>query len=497
MEFRTTIRRKVTRRSGFNASGETTGSEVKITNAIRFKSDSSKAEFKFLRKNVIMVPLFNKNFGMVAFSTYLYPNKPTSVTVKLSGIYNGQLYNWTTSKTIEEGRWNRIGLHGNIEITNELREVSEITCFLGIRSQSGVDLNIISTELNAVNYDYYIDNDEAGMRFHQKTYATIPEIYYFDPEVKLEEILVKHTPGTFSTGISVVRKSCNRCTRYLPINAVEERNKVSFSNHCVKNAPCTHSAFSKYRIVEKTPRIDEAISQKIKNEYMHMYHGYQLECVACKKYYVNSALNKLRTPTQHREDSLRRRAFEVLTDTLLGNKWIYFDFREKTGKEFDKYIWEKFNRKCFNCGIDIPFDDFHLDHTMPLAYLWPLDIHATCLCSTCNGKKSDSFPVDFYSSEKINELIKITGIDETLVKSRAVNEVALNRLKEEVVWFFDTFLMNEEYQKIRDGKKAADLILLSLTKVISSSENKFNLIEEYYKKTGRLPTSVTLKKAPK
>lgn len=496
MEFRSSIRRVVTRRSGFNASGETTGSEVKITNAIRFKAEANKAGFKFERKSVSMVPVFGINHGMLAFATYIFPYAPCTLNIKMGGIYNGKQYGWTTSKVLEDGKWNRIGLHGLIEIINDIQEINDLTCFLEINSPNNIDFNIASSELNVVAYDYYLDNKEAGFRFGQKTYATIPETYYFGSEVKLEDILVKTTPGEFSIGESLVLKSCNRCTRYLPINVEEERNKVSFSNHCVKNAPCTHPAFSKYKIVEKTAKIDAGILNKISYDTMTVHHGFQLECVACKKYFVNSALNKLRTTTQHREDSLRRRAFEVLADTLLENNWIYFEFRGRTGKEFDEFIWNRFKRKCFNCGEKVTLDGYHLDHTMPLAYLWPLDVHATCLCATCNGKKSDSFPVDFYSTEKLDELIEITGIDEALVKSRAANQAALEKLKERVVWFFDVFLMDDDYQKVRDGKLTADLILHSLLKVISTSQNKFDIIGEYFDITGRYPNSVTLKKAP-
>jgi hypothetical protein len=122
-----------------------------------------------------------------------------------------------------------------------------------------------------------------------------------------------------------------------------------------------------------------------------------------------------------------------------------------------------------------------LDHTMPLAGLYPLDESATCLCSTCNGSKSDLYPVDFYTPDKIKELSQITNLDLELLLSRSPNQKVIEKLMTRLKWFFEEFLTFEEYIKVRDGKRAADSILHSLQKVINKSELPFDLIEEYSK----------------
>ena len=47
------------------------------------------------------------------------------------------------------------------------------------------------------------------------------------------------------------------------------------------------------------------------------YYGHQLECKACKKFFVNMPLNPQRNAQQFKEDGLRRRAIEVLINHLL------------------------------------------------------------------------------------------------------------------------------------------------------------------------------------
>ena len=79
--------------------------------------------------------------------------------------------------------------------------------------------------------------------------------------------------------------------------------------------------------------------------------------------------------------------------------------------------------------------EFQLDHTMPLAYLWPIDEFATCLCAGCNNSKHDHFPVDFYSTEELTRLVQITGIDQRILLLRDVNEEQLNRVIGDIVRF--------------------------------------------------------------
>jgi len=133
-----------------------------------------------------------------------------------------------------------------------------------------------------------------------------------------------------------------------------------------------------------------------------------------------------------------------------------------------------------------------LDHTLPLAYLWPLNSTATCLCPSCNSAKRDKFPVDFYKPEQLVELSGVTGIPLEVLRTRPINGQATDRLIARIDWFFDTFLAEDDYQKVRRGKRTADLILHALQSVLGAAGKQGDLVDLYRQSTGRLPTTISL-----
>ena len=197
----------------------------------------------------------------------------------------------------------------------------------------------------------------------------------------------------------------------------------------------------------------------------------------------------MRNPQQFKEDGLRRRALEVLVNTLLDKNLIHHDFEFHNKKEFSEYIWEKFDKKCFKCGKLLKLSEMHLDHTMPLAYLYRLDESATCLCSEHNSQKSDSFPKDYYSKEELVKLSEITNLDLNILSSTSPNMKVVLLLIENIEWFFDEFLMYPEYQKVRDNILTADKIYASLVRILKNTG--IDLLNNYYSKTGYYPKSIT------
>jgi hypothetical protein len=77
----------------------------------------------------------------------------------------------------------------------------------------------------------------------------------------------------------------------------------------------------------------------------------------------------------------------------------------------------------------------HLDHTRPLAYLWPIDAHASCLCPEHNNAKTDKFPIDFYNKEQLRELSKITKLPYRKLIERRLNEKELKRILDNISAF--------------------------------------------------------------
>ncbi len=478
--FKTPVRRNTKNVTGHKVGGELSGGEVKINYSNRLELAGQKSyEFKQFIDNDIN--LFLNPIAVLAIGCYIYPlnNCLVKLTIEIenTGISETAVYE------LLSGKWYSIGLDLEVDLSeNSLKEknVNYSLTFESNESNYIIDYSMLNYGL--IDYQYFQDNDVYSHFSNSKKQICFPEQFYFDNEIIIDNSKI---------GNVVYKKSCNRCQRYLPINPFEEREALAFSNHCSTKAPCTHSNFSNYQIIENT--VDEAqfdnliknTSYSLKDGYLYSYFGHQLECKACKKFYVNAALNHLRTSTQHREDSLRRRAVEQLTNRLLGLTWIYHKFRLKNKKEFDREIWNKFNKSCFKCKneIDSP-KEMHLDHTMPLAYLYPLDEHATCLCSTCNNEKRDKFPVHYYNIDELKKLSEITQLPIDLLSSTSSNEVVVEKLKENLIWFFEEFLTHEDYQKVREGKKAADSILHSIQKAVNNSKEKFNLIDEYTKLKG-------------
>jgi hypothetical protein len=177
-------------------------------------------------------------------------------------------------------------------------------------------------------------------------------------------------------------KSCNRCGRFLPINLDDEQKHLSFSNHCKApdRRPCKHGSFGTLTDVDT-------------NDSVRLEFGFQLECRFCKKFEVNAALNPQRNAAQMKEDGARRRFFELLLTELYGES-AQLRYRHQTGRELPDDVWKRFERSCFKCKTRLPTPrDMNLDHTRPLALLWPLDETATALCGSCNSEKRDRPPI--------------------------------------------------------------------------------------------------------
>ena len=250
-------------------------------------------------------------------------------------------------------------------------------------------------------------------------------------------------------------KSCNRCGRFLPVNVHNERAHLSFSNHCVADhrRPCQHAGFGRIR-------------ERYGDDVYELEYGFQLECRFCKKFEVNAAHNPQRSSAQMKEDAQRRRSFELLLEYLYEGS-DQLRYRHRTGSELTNDVFLRFDSRCFKCRTPLATpSDMHLDHTRPLALLWPLDETATSLCGTCNSSKRDRPPVDYYTPAELRELSDITSIPLIELQDPSPNLEAIEYLRSRAEWFFDEFLSLPELQEVKDGKKAEDLLLKALDKAL-------------------------------
>ncbi|QXI15024.1 HNH endonuclease [Pseudomonas hamedanensis] len=228
------------------------------------------------------------------------------------------------------------------------------------------------------------------------SYHIIPETFYLH-HITAIDMDIESTESThfnLSDGRTIHLKKCSYCGRQLPIDP-NNLGVLAFHKHNKKKS-------------------------------LH-----QNECRACKKWRINDNLNHTRTPDQLHESSVITRERKI----FLREPERLQEIKERTGAGLRSQVWERFEKKCFRCATPVALDGFHLDHTRPLAYLWPIDEFATCLCSVCNNEKKDKFPVDFYTSAQIRRLSEITGLSEVALNKKSINESELIRMTSDLPRF--------------------------------------------------------------
>ena len=314
----------------------------------------------------------------------------------------------------------------------------------------------------------HLAHTREGLRKNMYIYS--PEAHFFT-QAGTVEITIDDKPITPQTeSQTLYLKSCNRCARFLPINITHEQQHLSFTNHCTAShrVPCSHGGFGTL--------VNTDDDTKLK-----LYHGFQLECRFCKKFEVNAAHNPQRTAAQMKEDSTRRRAIERLLEQLYGASPQLL-YRYKYSTELTDDIWERFNQRCFNCGVLLQSSrSIHLDHTRPLALLWPLDETATALCEACNTDKRDRPPTKFYSYNQLQILSEQTNIPLQELLDPTPNIDAINRLIAKIDWFFDDFLTQDRMTRVNDGKVPAELLVKALQKTLNKCPDgaPIDLMAEY------------------
>jgi hypothetical protein len=356
----------------------------------------------------------------------------------------------STLSGFAEDSWNKVGSMWKATNAEPVEIVFSLT------ANAAGNVAIYQPLCGRIRHKYLDDARNALMK---NMYDFAPEAVFIDGEIEATVDIV--APGHSEDGVhELILKSCNRCGRFLPINIENERNHLSFTNHCVAahRRPCKHSTFSSLR------------NEANKSDTIKLDYGYQLECRFCKKFEVNAAHNPQRSSGQMKEDGARRRAFELLlADLYKGTPQLLY--RHKFHSELADDVWKNFGKCCFNCGTNLnTARDMHLDHTRPLAFLWPLDETATALCGSCNSKKRDRAPSAFYVKPgQLLQLSNITKIPLTELESPSPNESAIVTLMERLDWFFDVFLMRPEMVKEREGKITGELVVKALQRVLASS----------------------------
>lgn len=422
-------RRPATRRSGFQTHAEATGGRYSYDSVGAYQITNSEP----LRIRFELPPVDDEKFVGLGF--YFRASQPIKFHCNNSNFERFELSEYAYPS------WNKCGHIWKSEAPENL--VIEISAF------SNAKVEIFNIGCGVVWHEYFKDARENIMK---NIHKFAPEALFFTKKGD-----VQISSNNIGQGEEIPIKECNRCARFLPVNLDNERNTLSFSNHCVRHRPCTHKGFG---------RLENLRTKQIKQ----LEYGFQLECRFCKKFVVNAALNPQRNADQMKEDAQRRRYFELLLAELY-NQSKQLDFRHKTEKELATYIWNKFQKKCFKCKKNLPSArNMHLDHTRPLAFLWALDETATALCKDCNTSKRDRFPSEFYANSELVELSKLTGISLSELKNPSPNLEALSLIISRRDWLYSEFLNKEDLLEEKDGKIPAELICKALDRVLSFFE---------------------------
>lgn len=429
-------RRAVTRTSGFSSHPDATGGDYKEEACPSFLLPGNKTI-----RVVFELPDHHEG-EWLGYGLWYCCSAP--IRVEISG--GPTKY---TEKQYRYPDWSKVGSMWK----SEDPEHRKVTIYL--IPEADIELALFEPRCGIVHHRY-LENSRPQILTNMYLYA--PEGLFIQTPGVTETITETAVENSRANAVPLYLKSCNRCARFLPINIGDERNSLSFSNHCkaAHRVPCRHRGFG-------------ILSEIDSRREMHLTYGFQLECRFCKKFTVNAAHNPQRTAGQMKEDAARRRAFEVLVSELYQTSPKQ-KFRQDSGQDLAEYTYHLFGGRCFNCNQPLPGDSsWHLDHTRPLSLLWPLDQFATALCADCNSAKSDRLPKDFYSDAQLRRLESITGLSYKELASPTPNLEVLRLITRNRLWFFEVFLYRVNGMRFNEGKLAATQIVKAVQKVIDQA----------------------------
>lgn len=370
-----------------------------------------------------------------AFGGYLYPEKTTDLFVEL--YFNDILVH--SYKQPLNVLWNRIGFcipsHHNAQVVKLVLRLTECSSL----KTWGLSCGTLDLE----NYEILDGLPNAEICSALNLPHLMPEALYLDHAYIIalpdENFSSQYTCSTVSKGITT--KKCCYCQRHLPIG--DTIASSSFHHHKSKKT------------------------------------GFQNECRSCKKWRINDYFNPDRSSDKLNESSIITRERKIL---LREPEQIIELKNRETGEGLKSQVWKRFNKKCFNCDEPLLLKDVQLDHTRPLAYLWPIDQYATCLCSTCNNNKHDSFPIDYYQSEeKLRLLSQITNLPFAELIKKDVCEEQLQRILDDIVYFatnLDARTFRSIANKVKEVRPTTDLYEILKSTDIKAYNNLMKRLQE-------------------
>lgn len=346
------------------------------------------------------------NARLIGFGGYFCGSHGTELTVVVSTSQNA------ARKAFKIGPdWGRVGL----ALENPDAPYMDVELAWG----NGITLCLWGATAGALKLPEAIS--EANLKELNSTHLA-PETFYLPHEGVLDIALTSDdsTAVVITGACDIFLKKCSYCGRQLPIDP-ERPGALAFHKHNAKRT------------------------------------NHQNECRACKKWRINDGFNPIRTVDQLHESSVitRERALFLRDPERLRA------LKDRDGAGLKSQVWKRFGRRCFYCGKKLRLGEVQLDHTRPLAYLWPIDEHATCLCADHNNQKKDKFPVDFYTPQQLAELSQIVGLPLKELQRRDINEVELQRILADLSTFAKSWeprTFNATRRKVLECRPQLDLM---------------------------------------
>ncbi len=331
----------------------------------------------------VATPAESVDVESVGVGVYIKPSEAVSVSLALAA----GAYSTCRDFQLSGDFWNRLGVALDVESARHI----DVT----ISWSGAVSLSVWGLSAGPLALPRVVLEAASGIEELNRTHLA-PETYYLrhDEPVGIDVYDESSTAFTIEVGYEVTLKKCSYCQRLLPVDP-DRLGILAFHKHNSKRTK------------------------------------HQNECRSCKKWRINDSFNPKRTVDQLHESSVITRERQI----FLKDPERLQQIKLRTGAGLKSQVWERFGRKCFYCGKQLQLSEVQLDHTRPLAYLWPIDEHATCLCAEHNNQKSDRFPVDFYNEPKLHELAAITGLSYEALIAREINPVELARIRGDIVTF--------------------------------------------------------------
>lgn len=352
----------------------------------------------------------------VGFGGYLRSDKPLVVDYEV--VVNGEKA--TGHISIDQSHWWRFGCM--------IDSASAGSAVMTLRWSGKTPLHVWGLNAGPIKLSETITKHKDFSNELLRASHLAPETFYLEHENPLNADIVEDVSSKLasSPGPAIQLKKCSYDGRMLPLDS-KRHGILAFHRHKAKLTK------------------------------------HQNECRACKKWRINNHFNILRTADQFHESSAINRERRL----LLREPEILQTIKDRKGDGLKSIIWKKFDEKCFVCGKILKLSEVQLDHTRPLAYLWPIDQHATCLCAVHNNEKREKFPSDFYSEQQLQRLSKICGLSMKQLQVRDVNEHELKNILKDVQTFAKTWeprTFQAIARRVKEVRPSIDLFdLLKLT----------------------------------